>query len=155
MDNFQDYYAKVMAHIAKKGVGVLATANQNVPMTRMVSFVVYDDKIAFQTSKKLEKYVQIATNSAVALNFTNINIQGKARIQSGQVLTHEKFRALFQEKHQGSFDTYSHMASNRVVEISPETIVLWEYEAGEPFLIFLDVRHQTFRKAHYDHTDTD
>ncbi|GHU41772.1 hypothetical protein FACS1894193_06120 [Bacilli bacterium] len=155
MDNFQDYYAKVMAHIAKKGVGVLATTDQNVPMTRMVSFVVYDDKIAFQTSKKLEKYVQIANNSAVALNFTNINIQGKAQIQSGQVLTHEKFRTLFQEKHQGSFDAYSHMASNRVVEIVPETIVLWEYEAGEPFRIFLDVTHQTFRKVPYDHTETD
>jgi uncharacterized pyridoxamine 5'-phosphate oxidase family protein len=155
MDNFQDYYAKVMAYIAKKGVGVLATADQNVPMTRMVSFVVYDEKIAFQTSHKLDKYIQIANNAAVALNFTHINIQGKARIQSGQVLTHQKFRTLFQKKHPGSFDAYSHMASNQVIEILPETIVLWEYDEGEPFRIFLNVKQQTFRKEHYNHTKTD
>lgn len=152
---YEDYHDKVMRHIAQKGVGVLATSYQDVPTTRMVSVVVYDDKIAFQTSTKLEKYAQLSQNSAVALNFTNINIQGRAVIQTGQVLTHQKFITCFQEKHPGSFEAYSQMSSNRVIEIVPEKIVLWEYETGEPFRVFLDVVNQTFKKAHYNHSNTD
>lgn len=155
MRHYQDYYEQVMTYIEKKGIGVLATADKNVPSTRMVSFVVYDGKLAFQTSCQLSKYQEIAQNAQVAVNFTAINIQGRAVIQADQVMTHEKFVTLFQEKHLDSFETYSHMSSNRVVEVIPEQIVIWEYEAGEPYRVFLDIVKQTVERVHYDHSIND
>jgi general stress protein 26 len=152
---YQTYYDEVMAHIEKKGTGVLATSYQDVPMTRMVSFVVYDGKLAFQTSHKLEKYTQIAQNPRVSLNFTNINIQGKATIQEGQAIQHEQFMTLFQKQHQGSYEAYSKMLSNRVIEIVPEKIVLWVYEAGQPLRVFLDVIHQDLKLEPYLHSNQD
>ena len=155
MGNYEFYYKLMMNQIKKKPTGVLATSLNDEPTTRMLSIVVYDNKIAFQTSTKLIKFSQIQQNSNVSLCFTNINIQGEAKIVDQQVLKNEKFTSLFEEKHKSSYATYSHMKSNRIIEITPKKMVMWGYEDKEPYRIFLNVEEKTARKEMYLHSEED
>lgn len=112
MNNMLDFTAEIqeiLKVIERKGVGVLATSAEGIPTTRMVSVVVIDGKIVFQTSTALEKYQQIAQNRHVAMDFTNINMQGVAFIRDGQALEHEDFVAKFKEKHESSYNAYTKM----------------------------------------------
>lgn len=155
MDMYQKYYDYVMQQIDKKGIGVLATSAQDMPSTRMMSFVIYDGKIAFQTSYKLHKFEQIEQNKRVSLCFSNINITGTAQIDHRQALENQQFIAHFEKKHHNSFIAYSSMQSTRVVEIILEKVVIWEYKAGEPYRVFLDIVNKTCYHEAYLHTEND
>ena len=155
MLEFNIYFEQVLQQIEKKGVGVLATTYNALPKTRMVSFVTYEDSIAFQTSSKLEKYAQISQNDNIALCFSNINIQGKARIEEGKAINNKKFIELYKVKHHSSYKAYSKMDSNKVIKVIFEKIVLWIYEDGEPYRVFLDVVKKELKKEKYNHSNND
>lgn len=155
-----DYSAeleKVYQKIEKKGIAVLATACNPADSSisaRPVSVVVIGDKIAFQTSTKLLKYQQISTNPSAALSIDNISITGNATIL-GHPLEEEEFIEKFRVRHKSSFENYSSMQSNRVIEIEPLHIKIWEYIDGEPYTATLDTKRKEIRKEHYQHGKED
>ncbi|MDR2709116.1 MAG: pyridoxamine 5'-phosphate oxidase family protein, partial [Elusimicrobiota bacterium] len=58
----------------------LASSVHNHPTVRLVSYIVNDRKIFFQTGTDLVKYKQICENNNVALCIDNIQIEGIANI---------------------------------------------------------------------------
>lgn len=154
MEVFADELEKVLAKIAKRGVAVLATSAEDRVTARPVSVVVYDGKIAFQTSTKLLKYQQMQKNQRVALCVDNIQIEGTA-VLGLRPAENMRFSEIYKEKHLGSYNNYSHMASSRVIEIQPEKITMWVYKDKEPYIVSFQIDTQELEAEYYSHTTTD
>ncbi|MGM0122869.1 hypothetical protein IGI37_000235 [Enterococcus sp. AZ194] len=148
--NYSDELEKTFFRISKKGIAVIATSYKDDISIRPVSVVLYDKKIAFQTSTKLLKYQQIKKNPLVALSVDNISIQSIATIKD-HPLKEKTFIDLFKNKHKSSFDNYSHMKSNCVIELKPLKIQRWDYINKEPYIVTLDLKEQTIQKERYQH----
>lgn len=154
MEIFEDELEKVLAKVAKRGIAVLATSAEDRVTSRPVSVVVYDGKIAFQTSTKLLKYQQIQKNQQVALCVDNIQIEGRAVI-GVRPPEDVHFSKLYKEKHLGSYNNYSHMDSSRVIEIYPEKITMWIYKDKEPYIVTFQIKVQELEAEYYSHATAD
>jgi uncharacterized pyridoxamine 5'-phosphate oxidase family protein len=67
-----------------KGLGeskvmYLATCANGRVTSRAMSFIIYDQKLYFQTDRKFIKYEQISVNPNVAVSIDNIQIEGVCR----------------------------------------------------------------------------
>lgn len=147
---FMEEAAAILAHLEKRGVLMLATSYQDKVTARAISVVVYDGKIAFQTSTNLVKYQQIAMNPNVAFTVDNIQLLGKAEIKQHPFEV-DRFAKSYQKKHAGSFDTYSHMRSNRVIEVTPLEVKRWDYIDGEPCIVTFDFQQKSISQVFYQH----
>ncbi len=154
--DFQTELNRVYTQLGAAPLMVLATCSENRPTARMMSCVIYDGKIVFQTATGFLKFRQMEENPWAALCTGNIQIEGTVRI-TGHPFDegNSEFARLYQTHHRGSWDTYSHMKTDRVCEVSPTLITLWCYEQEEPrepYRIFLDMLNGTVRKEMYDHS---
>lgn len=152
--DYQTELEKTLNRIAKKGIAFLATSYKDKPSIRPVSVVLYDGKIAFQTSTKLLKYRQLEANPHVAFSVDNISVDCVATIK-GHPTNELDFLTRYQDKHKGSFENYTHMQSNRVIELTPVRIQRWDYIDGEPYIVTLDLTNETLQNEHYSHLQKD
>lgn len=145
---------KVYQALGESQLMVLASSSQNHTTARMMSCVIYDGKIAFQTSTELHKFKQITDNPRVALCINNISIEGIANI-IGHPLEDQckSFTDLYKKHHASSYEKYSPIKSNRLIEVTPQLITLWVYENGEPFRLFIDMQNETASMEPYDCAD--
>ena len=147
-----DYNAlekEVYGLLGEKSIMVLATSLDNRVTARSMSCIVLGKKIYFQTDKTFLKYDQLSMNPNVALCVDNIQIEGKAKLK-GHPLSKENswFRDIFKKHYFGSYETYSHMVDEVVVEVEPRVVTLWKYEDSKPFRDYLDstrmIAHREF-----------
>ena len=148
-----DYNAeldKIYSQIGGSKELPLATSSNNLPTVRIVSCIVYDNKIFFQTGTDLLKYEQICENTNVALCFFNIQILGIANI-IGKTNDKEnlKIMEIYKKCFPNSFETYSHYDKEILIEIIPKKIIKWDYENGKPYRIFLDMENKAIKKEMY------
>jgi len=109
----KDFFEKSSGFFNKLGSSklmVLATSNDDKVTARMMSCVIIENAIYFQTDKTSEKFMQMTANPNVALCTDNIQIEGTAA-PLGHTLSSEcKFFAqAYKKHHKGSFKRYSSM----------------------------------------------
>ncbi|MDR2782276.1 MAG: pyridoxamine 5'-phosphate oxidase family protein [Treponema sp.] len=76
--NYQSELEKTYAHIGESNIMALATGSQNRPTVRLVSCIIYQNKMFFQMGTDLTKYKQICENNNAALCVDNIQTEGIA-----------------------------------------------------------------------------
>lgn len=130
---------------------VLATCSDNKVTARNMSCIIIDTKIYFQTDKTFIKYKQMIENSNVALCKDNIQIEGIAKIKGHPFNEENKeFSRIYEKSYKGSYDTYSHMSNEVVVEVQPTFITMWKYKNGQPFRDFLDIQKNKAYREFYN-----
>ncbi len=129
---------------------VLATSQNNQVTARTMSFIVYEQKLYFQTELTLTKAQQLAANKNVAVCCNNYQIEGTCR-EIGHPCTEQNsfFLNLFQTHYEGSYKAYSHLDNERVYEVTPGKITVWDYEGGKPYRDYYDFESKTYRKEYY------
>jgi len=138
---------EIFNSIGNGKIMVLATCSENRVTARNMSCVVIDKLIYFQTDKTFLKYQQILENPNIALCVDNIQIEGIAKIKKHPFdEENKKFLSTFEKSYKSSFDKYSKMKNEVVVEIVPTLITIWKYQDGQPFRDFLDIsKKQAYR----------
>lgn len=106
---------------------VFATSFENRVTARMMSVIIYDNKFYLQTDKNFLKYYQLVNNPQVALCFDNVQIEGIAKV-IGQPKETQFFLALFSKAFKNSYETYSFLENERLIEITPTFITVWNYK---------------------------
>jgi len=130
---------------------VLATSASDRVTARSVSCVHKDLKIFFQTDKNFLKYKQMAHNPNVAFCAGNMQIEGTAKVKGHPLDKNNKeFRELFKKEHLGSFEKYSNMKDEVVIEVEPKLVTLWKYEGPQPLRDFLYVLNRKAKREYYD-----
>jgi uncharacterized pyridoxamine 5'-phosphate oxidase family protein len=148
--NYQVELEEIYAHIGEYKIMALATSSQNHPTVRLVSCIVYENKIYFQTGTDLIKYKQIYENNHVALCADNIQIEGIATIlgrtndkQNNEIME------VYKKYYKNSYETYMHNETEVLIKIVLKKIIKWDYENGKPYRIFIDVDNKQARKEMY------
>jgi uncharacterized pyridoxamine 5'-phosphate oxidase family protein len=148
--DYQVELEKIYAYIGECKIMALATSSQNHPTVRLMSCIVYENKIYFQTGTDLIKYKQICENNHVALCVDNIQIEGIATIQGR---TNDKQNSaiidVYKKHYKTSYETYRHNETEVLIEIVLKNIIKWDYENGKPYRIFIDIDNKQARKEMY------
>ena len=129
---------------------VLATSQKNKVMARMMSCIILDGIVYFQTDRKFEKYNQIIANPMVALCIDNVQIEGIASVLGHTLDSNNRiFAQAYEIYHKGSFDLYSSLPDTFLIKVIPTKITLWEYDGKEPYRAFFDLENQIYLKEYY------
>lgn len=149
--NFNLLEKEIFDILGDNKIMVLATSYEDKVTARSMSCVIINRKIYCQTDKTFLKYNQMAKNHNVALCIDNIQIEGVAKIKQHPFEKENKeFIQIFKEKYKGSYENYSRMNNEVVVEIEPTVITLWKYENAQPFRDFLDIKKNKAYREIYD-----
>lgn len=149
----QDYCSlenEVKTILGDHKVMVLATCSDDRVTARSVSCILKGLSIFFQTDKSFTKYDQILKNPRVALCFNNVQIEGKAMIK-GHPFDEKNsyFLGQFQKYFNSSYQKYSCLENEVVIEVEPALITLWKYDGGRPLRDFLDVKGKMANREYY------
>lgn len=148
--NHLEFKAKFFEKLAKKSHMVLATSTNDRVTARSISPVVIGEKLYFQTDSELLKYSQLTHNPKIALCELDLQIEGIAKVIGHPFEDQNKFFVeAFSQKHPGSFNNYTHLKTEVVVEITLVLIQLWSYEDGKPFIYNLNLENNDFSRRSY------
>ena len=138
--NYNALEKEVYESLGEKSIMILATSLGDRVTARSVSCIIFDKKIYFQTDRESLKYDQLSKNPNVALCVGNVQIEGTAELK-GHPLGKENnwFRDMFKQNYSGSYETYSPMTREIIVEVKPKIFTLWKYEDGKPLRDYLNV----------------
>lgn len=151
--DFSKLKTEVADLLETKKVMVLATSSNNRVTARSMSCVIIDSKIYFQTDKTFLKCEQMSSNPNVALCFGNIQIEGTAKIKDHPFEEQNRtFIEEFKKAYIGSYNSYSHMENEVVIEVTPKLVTLWKYEEGKPLRDFLNFENENGYRKYYDNS---
>jgi general stress protein 26 len=148
--DFKKESEKFFKQLGASKLMVLATSENDRVTARMMSCIIIDGNIYFQTDKKFDKYTQMTANLNVALCIDNIQIEGTASFL-GHLLNDENkvFAAAYKRHHKGSFNTYSSLPDNVLVKVVPAKITLWKYRLNQVYRLFFDMVNEEVEKEIY------
>ena len=147
--DFKHEEERIFGKIGENKIAPLATSSQNNPTVRMMSVVIFCNKIYFQTGTDLLKYNQICENKNVALCFDNIQVEGIANIM-GKPMDHNIIMEIYKKHYKNSFENYSKLDKEILVEVIPQKITIWEYDNnGKPYRIYLELDKKKAYKEMY------
>jgi len=148
--NFNNELEKIFSQIGNSKELPLATSCKNYTTVRIVSCIILNNKIYFQTGTDLLKYEQILENNNVALCYINIQIEGNANIiGKTNKKNNNEIMEIYKKYFKNSYETYSNLENEVLIEIIPKKIIKWDYENGKPYRIFLDIENNNIRKEMY------
>ena len=113
----------------------LASCEDNYPMVRNVSCLFYNDKIY-----------------RVAMCFNGTQVEGIA-VNKGLVVDEpgRVFEKKYKEYLWQSYNAYSHVDSEILIEVTPEFVEIWdEDEDRKAFQLFIDFKKKTVEYKPYD-----
>lgn len=150
-----DYHEAV--RILKRKLGAwkimaLASCVEDYPMVRNISALIYNDHIYFKTDKNFRKTKQLYENPRVALCTGGTQVEGIAEIK-GLVVDEPSrvFEKLYKQYLWGSYNAYSHVDTEILVEVTPEFVEIWdEDENKNAFQIFIDFKEKKATYKPYD-----
>lgn len=149
MSIFEENLPRLWKKIGTHGVMTLSTGFENRITSRPMSVVMVDGKFYCQTDSNFLKYQQILQNSNVALCLKNFSIEGKC-CDCGKPLDNSNLNiANAIKKHfLMAYKSYSHIESERLLEITPTLIYSWNYELTKPYMEYWDFEKQTYYKEY-------
>ena len=153
--DYESLKNEVIEFLDQHKILVFATCAANRVTARAMSCVHKGLTIYFQTGTTSVKFKQLAQNPNVALCAANVQIEGVARIRKHPLdPSNVEFIEAYKTHHLGSFQTYSHLKSNVVIEVEPRLITFWKYDADhKPYREFLYVDEQRAEREYYDISD--
>lgn len=150
--NFKKLKLEMIEFLNENKHMVLATCADNHVTARTVSIINHDLKIFFQTDRDFVKHKQIKQNPNVALSSGNIQIEGKAQITC-HPLENSFFRDSYQKYHKSSFENYSCLKDEVIIEVEPILITFWKYDSkNKPFRDYLMVAEKKAYREYYKKT---
>ena len=144
--NYSDMLGKLWGKIGTHSVMVLSTCCENRVTSRPVSVVVIDGKFFFQTDVNYLKCRQIRENPNTALSFKNFSVEGKCRIMDNPQ-NHSGFMAAMKKYYPLAVERYSGLETERVLEVTPTLVYLWEYINSKPYMEYYDMENRTYRRV--------
>ncbi len=140
---------EVFNQLGSNKVMVLATSFEDRVTARNMSCILMDHKIYFQTDKRFLKTQQMLKNQKVAFCVDNIQLEGIAKIIGGADEAPE-FCEAYKRYFRASYDTYTHLINQLIIEVEPTAITLWRYADGrKPYRDFLDcVQNKAYREMY-------
>ena len=130
----------------------LASCVDNYPMIRNVSCIFYNDKIYFKTDKNFRKTQQLFQNNRVAMCFHGVQVEGTA-INKGLVIDEEGriFEKKYKEYLWGSYNAYSHIDTEILIEVTPDFVEIWEDDENKnAYQIFMHFDTKEVEIKYYD-----
>lgn len=131
---------------AKKAV--LSTSRENRVTSRMMSFVIFEHKFYCQTDQRFLKIKQILSNPKVSICINNIQIEGVAKI-IGKPIENDIFNTLFKKKFKSSYENYSFLENEILLEIDPIFITVWNYKETIPVRAYFDLIFKNYKEEIY------
>lgn len=145
-----EFKNKIFEELKNKSHMVLGTSANNRVTTRNVSTIFINGKIYFQTDVELLKYIQIMQNSNVSLCELDMQVEGTAKVLGHPLeKQNQEFFNTFSKKHKGSFERYTYLPNEVVIEVTPKFIEMWAYENGRPYVYNLNLETDDFLKKDY------
>lgn len=147
---FIDKENELFEKLGENQIMVLATSKNDTVTARSLSFIIFDKRFYFQTDITMMKADQIAANSKVAICCSNFQIEGICK-ETGHPFEerNKRFTELYKKHYEGSFSVYSHMKNERVFVVIPGKITVWDYDNGNPFRDFYDLKNKTYKREYY------
>ena len=145
---YEKKLSELFRTIGKTRKVVLSTSCDNRVTSRMMSFVIFDNKFYCQTDKTFLKYQQIKTNPNVALCIDNIQVEGIAK-NIGKPLENKKFISLFKQCYKTSYEIYSFLENEILLEIEPTFIGVWTYKDFIPVREFYNLKTKEIKEELY------
>jgi hypothetical protein len=150
--DFESLKQEAIDAIERNKTMVLATCSDNKVTARTMSCVSNDLKIFFQTGDDTIKFKQMKENPNIALCCSNMTIEGIARFLN-HPLKEKDFIERYKKEHHGSYNLYSFLRSEIVIEVEPKKITFWKYLNGKPCRDFLDLYTHTATREIFDTSD--
>ena len=124
----------------------LSTCVDNHVSSRSMSIIVYNGNFYCQTDETYPKFKQIVQNSNVALCYNNFSIEGECSV-IGHPLDEDNnfFAERFKQYFNGSFEAYTALPTEKLLEIIPKLIYTWEYKHSKPYKEYYDFVNQLYR----------
>ena len=106
----------------------------------------------FKTDKNFRKTQQLFKNNRVAMCFNGTQVEGTA-VNKGLVVDEpgRVFEKKYKEYLWQSYNAYSHVESEILIEVTPEFVEIWdENENRHAFQLFIDFKKKTVEYKPYD-----
>lgn len=148
-DDFEKNVSQMWKKIGTHGIMVLSTCAERRVTSRPVSVVAVGGKFYFQTDESYLKFRQIMQNDSVALSVKNFSIEGKCH-DIGKPLDsiNSEITAAIKKHFLLAYKSYSHIKSERLLEIVPTLIYSWSYELTKPYMEYWDFEKFTYHKEY-------
>mgnify|MGYP002800055151 FL=1 len=127
---------------------VLSTSLNDVVTSRMMSIVVLNKKIYFQTDRTFRKYNQIKENPKVSLCIDNIQIEGECE-KVGMPSDNAEFVEAYKKHFPSSYTRYSCLKNERLFVVTPTFVEKWLYIDGIPYIEIFDIVHRQYELRQY------
>lgn len=127
---------------------VLSTSVHDVVTSRMMSIIVLDKKMYFQTDKTFRKYNQLKENPNVSICIDNIQIEGYCE-EIGRPDEHIAFSDAYKKYFPSSYMRYTALENERLFVVRPTFIERWRYIDKIPYMEIFDVVNKQYRLKMY------
>lgn len=128
--NLNEQLSKIKLILENTKFCVIATSNkEGVVSASQVCLVSDGLKIYVQTDKTFEKVQNITENPHVAINVGPIYFKGIAKIV-GHPSSNPKFVELIKNKHLSTYNQYTNLANEVLIEIEPTECRIWNASNG-------------------------
>lgn len=144
--DFEEQLMMLWKKIGSHGVMTFSTCSHARVTSRPMSVVVINGKFYCQTDISYLKCSQIKENPNTAISVKNFSIEGKCKILE-EPLKYDFFMQKMKKHFLPAVQRYSNLPSERVLEVTPSFIYLWDYHFGKPYMEFFDFRKNTYRRV--------
>lgn len=141
-------YEKFYKELGESKKMVLSTSLNDEVTSRMMSIVVLNKKIYFQTDRTFREYNQIKANPKVSLCMDNIQIEGHCE-QVGVPSDNIEFINAYKKHFLNSYTRYSYLKNECLFAVTPTLVEKWLYIDGIPYIEILDIVHRQYELKQY------
>lgn len=134
---FDEAYRRFWMDLGESRTRALSTSLHDLVTSRMMSIVVLEGRLFFQTDRTFRKYEQIKGNAHVALCADNFQIEGECK-EVGRPVENPDFCRAYEKYFHSSFQRYSGLENERLFAVTPTFIERWAMWMG--FLIWKCLR---------------
>ncbi len=149
--SYEECVSYVMQKLKKNAVAVLATCGKDMLVSARSMSIVHDGLVVwFQTDVRSLKVKQMQENANVALTFDNVQYEGEAcDMGTWSDEGNDWFCKAFEQRHKGSYDSYTRTREEVIYRVTPHTIRLWRYHEGAVYRDFIDtVQNRALREIY-------
>lgn len=145
---FSEEYEKFFKELGENKKMVLSTSLNDIVTSRMMSIVVVNKTIYFQTDKTFRKYEQLKGNPRVSLCVDNIQIEGYCE-EIGAPLDNAEFLSAYKKYFPSSYARYSSLENECLFTVTPLFVEKWLYIDGVPYMEILDIAKKQYELKQY------
>lgn len=128
---------------------VLSTSADSRVSSRTVSVIIHNGKFYFQTDENYLKFKQLSVNPNAAFCFDYYSVEGICKcIGKPTDDQNSFFIELFKEHFSASYELYSKLDTERLIEFTPKLIYCWGYDNSKPFIEYWDFENQKYNKEY-------